>query len=90
MNRTDFAGKLATKMGTTRKEAEAFAKLYEETLTEALVEGEKVALTGFLTYEIVDVDATERRNPKTGETFMADAHKKVKVKVGKVLKDAVR
>lgn len=98
MNRTDLAGKLATKMGTTKKEAEAFAKLYEETLTEALVEDGKVALTGFLTYEIVDVaeedvpektyfKGTEREVTKPAHT--KEAYRKPKVTIGKALKEAV-
>ena len=46
-------------------------------------------MVGFGTFEVVDRDAREGRNPKTGETMTIAASKAPKFKAGKALKDEV-
>ncbi len=55
-----------------------------------LVDGDKVAITGFGTFEVVERAERQGRNPATGETITIVASKSPKFKAGKALKDAVK
>jgi DNA-binding protein HU-beta len=60
-----------------------------DTIADALKAGEKVALTGFGTFEVRDRAARTARNPQTGETIQVAASRAPAFKAGKALKDAV-
>ena len=60
-----------------------------DTITDALKAGERVALTGFGTFEVRDRAARTARNPQTGEEIQVPASKAPAFKAGKALKDAV-
>ena len=51
--------------------------MFKESLQEV---GDKVALRGFVTGEVVHVEARTGRNPKTGEAIDIEAKDKIKVK----------
>ena len=53
------------------------------------VEGEKVQLVGFGTFEVSERAAREGRNPRSGEVMHIAASKAPKFKAGKALKDIV-
>jgi DNA-binding protein HU-beta len=59
------------------------------TITDALKAGEKVAVTGFGTFEVRDRSARTARNPQTGEEIQVPASRAPAFKAGKALKDAV-
>ena len=61
-----------------------------DVVKDALVNGDKVALTGFGTFEVAERAARKGRNPKTGEEILIPASKAPKFKAGKALKDAVK
>ena len=54
-----------------------------------LASGDKIALTGFGSFEVTEREAREGRNPATGATIQIPASKAPKFKPGKALKDAV-
>lgn len=58
-------------------------------VSEALKQGDQVALTGFGTFLSRRREAREGRNPKTGETIQIAAANVPAFKAGKALKDAV-
>ena len=89
LSKAEFIGNIATKLGTTKTEAEAFVKAYHEEITNTLADGASVAFVGFGTYSVSDRAARDGRNPKTGETIRIPASKAAKFKPGKALKDAV-
>ena len=60
-----------------------------DTVKEQLQAGEKVALTGFGTFEVRERAAREGRNPQTGATIQIAASKTPAFKAGKELKEAV-
>jgi DNA-binding protein HU-beta len=60
-----------------------------DTIADALKAGEKVALTGFGSFEVRDRAARTARNPQTGETIQVAASRAPAFKAGKALKDAV-
>ncbi len=60
-----------------------------ESVTEALKNGDSVALPGFGMFGVRTRPAHEWRNPLTGETLMVPETKVPGFKAGKTLKDAV-
>ena len=89
MNKTELAAAVAAKTELSKKDAEAAVNAVLASITDALAEGDKVALVGFGTFEVAERAAREGRNPKTGETMPIAASKTPKFKAGKALKDMV-
>ena len=56
----------------------------------ALSGGHDIKLAGFGQFTLNEVEARERRNPITGETFMAEAHKVPKFKFASNVKADLR
>lgn len=76
--------------GATLKATELYVDAVIEAIQNALVEGEKVAIAGFGSFEAVERAARTARNPRTGEEIEVAASKAVKFKPGKALKEAVK
>ena len=89
MNKKELVGFLSKKLGVTKKEAEARIDSFVALVPEVLKAG-GAKVVGLGNIYVEDVEAKERRNPATGETFMAEPTKKVKVEVSKTLKDVVK
>ena len=60
-----------------------------DSITEALIDGEKVQLVGFGSFEVKRRAERLGRNPKTKEAIKIPASKAPVFKPGKALKDAV-
>ena len=58
-------------------------------ITEELAKGEKVSIQDFGIFTAVDTKARTAHNPRSGEEVKVPAHKKVKFKPAKVLKESV-
>ena len=69
--------------------AEKAIKAFTDVVSEELVNGGKIQLVGFGTFEVAERGEREGRNPKTGETMMISASRTPKFKAGKALKDMV-
>ena len=89
MNKTELIAAVAEKSGMTKKDAEKALTAVVDTLTEALVKGDKVTLVGFGAFETKTREARIGRNPKTKETIEIPASTSVTFKASKTLKDAV-
>ena len=63
---------------------------FTNVIADTLVDGDKVAITGFGTFEVVERAERLGRNPATGEAMTIAASKSPKFKAGKALKDAVK
>ena len=92
MNKLELVQSLATKLEVSQTEAKNILVTFEESIKEGLhADGEVPFLDG--KFKVADVKAQpakERRNPSTGETFMAEAKPeshKVVFKAGKKLKE---
>lgn len=90
MNKTDLVAAVATKAELSKKDAEAAVKAVVDSITEALVEGEKVALVGFGTFDVKTRAARTGKNPRTGEVIEIPEAKVPSFKAGSALKDAVK
>lgn len=90
MNKTELISAMAEKAEISKKEAEKALAAFTNVVADVLVDGDKVQLVGFGTFEVVERAARIGRNPKTGETIEIAASKSPKFKAGKALKDAVK
>ena len=89
MNKTELIAAVAEKADLSKKDAEAAITAAVEAITGALIEGEKVQLVGFGSFEVKTRAARVGRNPKTKESIKIPASKVPVFKPGKALKDAV-
>ena len=89
MNKTELIAAVAEKAEISKKDAEKAVKAFTDVGSEDLVNGGKIQLVGFGTFEVSERPAREGRNPRTGETMTIAATKTPKFKVGKALKDMV-
>ena len=90
MNKTDLVAAVAAKAEVSKKDADAAVKAVFDAITEALAEGEKVALVGFGTFEVKTRAARTGKNPRTGEVIEIAETKIPSFKAGSALKGAVK
>ena len=89
MNKAELIAAIAAKTGDTKKTAEATVNAFIDTVTNALVEGDKVQLVGFGSFAVRKRAARKGRNPQTKEDIKIPASKAPVFKAGKALKDLV-
>ncbi len=89
MNKTELVANVADKTGTTKREAEKAVNAVFAALQQAMVEGDKVQLIGFGTFEVNERAARTGRNQRAGAMIEIPASKNPVFKAGKALKDAV-
>ncbi len=68
MNKSELIDALADRLGVGKREAQVAVEEILDTITRAIVAGEKVAITGFGIFEKVERGARVARNPRTGAT----------------------
>lgn len=89
MTKTDFINRFAEETTWTKKDSEFAINTAIKVISDFLAEGEKLALVGFGTFEVVEKAERQARNPKTGESIIVSACKAPKFKPAKVLKELV-
>ena len=89
MNKTELIAVVAEHAGLTKKDAERVMNATIDAITASLVNGEKVQISGFGTFEIKDREARIGRNPHTKEAIDIPATRVPTFKPSKALKDTV-
>ena len=89
MNKTEWIAATAESAGISKKDAERVLNAAIDTITDSLVKGEKVQISGFGTFEIKDREARIGRNPHTKEAIDIPATRVPTFKPSKALKDNV-
>ncbi len=89
MNKAELIDAVAVAVDLPKTVATRALDAVLESITQALVSGNDVAVTGFGTFTIKDRAARVGRNPKTGEEIQIKASRAVGFKAGKALKEAV-
>ena len=89
MNKVELIARMAEVGEMTKKAAGENLDVIVKVITDALVEGDEVKISGFGTFCIADRAAREGRNPQTGEALIIAASKVPKFKASKALKEAV-
>lgn len=90
MNKVELISAMAEKAEISKKDAEKALNAFTNIVADTLVDGDKVSITGFGTFEVVERAERQGRNPATGEAMTIAASKSPKFKAGKALKDAVK
>ena len=89
MTKADLITKIAEKSELSKKDSEKALNAVIAAVTDALIEGDKVQLTGFGTFEVRDKKEKEAINPRTKEKIIVPARKSPAFKAGKALKDSM-
>ena len=89
MNKTELIAAVAEKAGMTKKDAERVVNATVEAITESLVKGDKVSVSGFGIFEVKTREARVGRNPRTKETIQIPATRLPVFKASKALKDSI-
>ena len=89
MNKTELIAVAAENSGMTKKDAERVLNAAIDAITVSLSKGEKVALSGFGTFEIREREARVGRNPHTREAVEIPATRVPSFKASKALKDNI-
>lgn len=89
MTKAELINSIAAKVDCTKKEADTALNAVIGAITEALEKGDKVAITGFGTFEVRERGEKKCINPRTKEETICPASKAPVFKAGKTLKEAV-
>lgn len=89
MTKADLINVVAEKSGLSKKDSEKAVGAVVDAITEALVQGDKVALVGFGTFETKTRSERQGINPITKQPMTISAATVPSFKAGKALKDAV-
>ena len=90
MNTTELINAMAEKAGLSKADAKKAVDAFVETVSEALVKGDKVALIGFGTFGVAEKGERTGINPATKAKIVIPAKKVVKFKVGAELAEKVK
>jgi DNA-binding protein HU-beta len=89
VNKQELIDAVAAASGESKQATTAVLDAFEETVVKEVAAGNKIALTGFLSFEKAHRAERQGRNPSTGAAITVAAADVPKVKVGKRFKDAV-
>ncbi|MCD7949987.1 MAG: HU family DNA-binding protein [Erysipelotrichaceae bacterium] len=89
MNKKELIDTVAQKQDLTKKEAESLVNVVFDTMTESLLSGDKVLISGFGTFKVNDRKARKGVSPKTKEPMIIPASRTVSFKPSNRLKDAM-
>lgn len=90
MTKAELIEKMAQRAKISKRGAGIALNTFVESITNALKNGDKVALVGFGTFSVSKRKARTARNPRTGETIEVPAKRAPKFKAGRDLKNAVK
>lgn len=89
MTKTELINSIADKANCTKKDAASALEATLSAIQEALVNGEKVSITGFGTFEVRERGEKTCLNPRTKQMMTCPPSKAPAFKAGKALKEAV-
>ncbi len=89
MNKAELVAAVAEKTGLSKKDSEKAVNAAFDAISAELVEGGKVQLVGFGSFETKTRNARVGRNPRTKEEIEIPASRVPAFKAGKALKEAV-
>ncbi len=89
MNKSELIDALSVQKGISGKKAEEIINILFDSMTTALISGERIEIRGFGSFVVKEYKAYTGRNPKTGESISVKPKKLPFFKVGKELKERV-
>lgn len=82
LTKAEMADNLSEKTGINRREAKQLVELFFAEISNALISGEVVKLSGFGNFELRNKRQRPGRNPKTGEEIPISARRVVTFRAG--------
>jgi len=89
MNKSELVETLSIKNNLTYKKSEQIVNLIFDTMSQALIDNDRIEIRGFGSFMVKDYKAYMGRNPKTGEIIKVKEKKLPFFKVGKELRERV-
>jgi len=90
LNKSDLILKiLESEPNLFKKDASKIVNVFFDTISEAILRGERVELRGFGVFDVKVREARIARNPKNGETVAVPAKKVPFFRMGKDMKDRI-
>lgn len=89
MTKTELVSALAEKVGITKKDSNEVVDALLGLVTDELIKGGEISVTGFGVLKVKERAERNGRNPQTGETIKIAASKSIAFKAGKNLKELV-
>ncbi|MBU0508617.1 HU family DNA-binding protein [bacterium] len=90
MNKAELVTAVAAKTGMTKRSAEEVVNALFDTITDAVRDGDKVTVSGFGTFLLVERAARLGRNPKTGQEIHIAARKMPRFIPGKTFREMAK
>lgn len=89
LTKAEIADRLSEKTGLNRRQCKEIVELFFEEISDALIAGDTVKLSGFGNFELRDKKQRPGRNPKTGESVPILARRVVTFKAGQKFRKLV-
>jgi integration host factor subunit alpha len=89
LTKADLAKHLDEQIGLTNREAKEIVELFFQYISDALVNGQQVKISGFGNFTLHDKSERPGRNPRTGEEVPVSARRVVTFHCGQKLKARV-
>lgn len=89
MTKSDLIELLTQKTNLTKKRIESVVNCVFDSMTASLVNGDRIEIRGFGSWQVKGYKSYQGRNPKTGETVTVPEKKLPFFKVGKELKKKI-
>ncbi len=86
LTKADIAQNLSDTFGFNKRESKELVEQFYDEISEVLISGEQVKLSGFGNFELRDKAARPGRNPRTGEDVPISARRVVTFKPGQKLR----
>lgn len=89
LTKADLAKHLDDEIGLTNREAKEIVELFFQYISDALINGKQVKISGFGNFTLHDKKERPGRNPRTGEEVPVTARRVVTFHTGQKLKARV-
>ena len=89
MNKSELVETLSIENSLTYKKSEQIVNLIFDTMSQALIDNDRIEIRGFGSFMVKEYKAYMGRNPKTGEIIQVAEKKLPFFKVGKELRERV-
>ena len=89
MNKSELVETLSIENNLTYKKSEQIVNLIFDTMSQALIDNDRIEIRGFGSFMVKEYKAYMGRNPKTGEIIQVAEKKLPFFKVGKELRERV-
>ncbi len=90
MTKRELVIEVASKLGLTQNEVSVIVQETLDTITETLVEGQRLEIRNFGVFEVKERDARIGRNPRTGEEVPIPKKRVAAFRPGKALKEWIQ